>query len=110
MSEIQFLKAFKVQSISVLPNKAVEVVLQADGHDPVRFRTRKFGVGRRGPRAAALAKFASDAGWGPVEELFGYICRIERDHVGEVFFPLVETGLETAPATLRCVWPEEQVA
>ena len=109
---MQFLSAFKVQSISVLPNKTVEVVFQAGDHDPVRFCTRKFGVGRRGVKTAALAKFASDAGFGEAEELYRYLLRTPRDHVGEVFFQLVETGLETAPedTPLRCVWPDEQVA
>src|SRR5690348_4437016 len=100
---------FKVQSISVLPNKAVEVVLQAGDHDPVRFCTRKFGVGRRGPRAAALAKFAADAGFGDAEELYENLVQFSRQYVGDVFFQLVETGPVAAP-TLRCVHPEEQVA
>jgi hypothetical protein len=107
----QFLRGWKVRSIEVLPEKrGVEVTFQTEGHDPVRFRTRKFGIGRRGVRSAALAKFAAQAGYGSVEDVFRYVSGLPSDMVGGIFQtgPL---GLEAAqPPVLHCVWPEEAVA
>ena len=106
----QFLKGWKVRSIEVLPEKrGVEVTFQTEGNE-FRFRTRKFGIGRRGVRSAALARFAAQAGYGSVEEVFRYVSGLPGDMVGGIFQagPL---GLETEePPTLRCVWPEEAVA
>ncbi len=106
----QFLKGWIVRSIEVLPEKrGVEVIFQIEGHDPIRFRTRKFGIGRRSAKSAALAKFASRAGYGPVEEVFRYVSGLPSDMVGGIFQagPL---GLEAEePAALRCIWPEEAV-
>src|SRR6185436_3136260 len=84
----QFLNAWKVRSIEVLPdNEGVEVEFVVEGHEPFRFRTRKFGIGKRGARSAALAKFASRAGYGEVEELFRHIVSLPRDTVGGIFYP-----------------------
>src|SRR5687768_8169189 len=82
----QFLRGWKVRSIEVLPKKqGVEVTFQIEGHDPVRFRTRKFGIGRRGAKSAALAKFAAQAGYGTVEALFHYLSSVPTDMVGNIF-------------------------
>lgn len=79
----QFLKGWKVRSIEVLPEKqGVEVIFQVEGHDPVRFRTRKFGIGRRGAKSAALAKFAAQAGYGSLEDVFTYVSGLPSDMVG----------------------------
>ena len=107
----QFLTGWKAVSIEILPEKrGVEVTFQIDGHDPVRFRTRKFGIGRRSAKSAALSKFAAQAGYGSVERIFEYVTGLPSDIVGGIFQtgPL---GLESEePAALRCVWPEEAVA
>ena len=107
----QFLKGWKVRSIEVLPEKqGVEVIFQVEGHDPVRFRTRKFGIGRRGAKSAALAKFAAQAGYGTVEDVYTFVSGLPSDLVGGIFQtgPL---GVEAeAPPALRCVWPEVAVA
>gem|GEM_PF-4318034 len=59
----QFLAAWKVRSIVALPsNRGVEVTIGVEGHSPISFQNRKFGVGSRGPKSAALAKFAAQAG------------------------------------------------
>lgn len=109
--EAQFLKAWKVQRIVVLPeNRGVEVTFAVAGHDPFSFRTRKFGVGRRGAKSAALAKFASHAGFGEAKAIFDYLCGLPRETVGGILpFPLTR---KTAPKTtpLRCFWPDESVA
>ena len=106
----QILTGWKVRSIEVLPEKrGVEVTFQTEGNE-VRFRTRRFGIGRRGAKAAALSRFASQAGFGSVEDVFRYVSGLPSDMVGGIFQtgPL---GLEAeGPPALRCVWPEEAVA
>ena len=107
----QFLKAWIVQRIVVLPeNRGVEVTFAVAGRDPFSFRTRKFGVGRRGAKSAALAKFASHAGFGEAEAIFDYLCGLPCVTVGGILpFPLTpETAPEATP--LRCFWPDESVA
>lgn len=106
----QFLKGWRVVSIEILSEKrGVEVTFQTEGNE-VRFRTRKFGIGQRGAKSGALAKFASRAGYGTVETLFHYLSSVPTDLVGNIF-PTGPLGLEAeAPPALRCVWPEEAVA
>jgi hypothetical protein len=109
----QFLKAWKVRQIVVLPeNQGVEVTFSVEGHDPICFRTRKFGIGRRGAKSAALAKFASQAGYGEVKEVFNYVSGLPSDMVGNIFAagPLGFVTDRQAPTELRCVWPREEVA
>ena len=84
-NNVQFLKQWKVRSIEVLPeNRAVQVIFGTEGNDSERFSTHRFGIGRRGARAAALARFASHAGFGDVEDLFSYVCALPRDTVGQI--------------------------
>lgn len=106
-----FLNAWKVQRIEVLPeNRGVEVTLAVAGHDPFSFRTRKFGVGRRGAKSAALAKFASHAGFGDAKCIFDHLCSLPRDTVGGILpFPF-EPEITPATKRLRCLWPDESVA
>ncbi len=106
----QFMKPWKVRYIEVLPdNKGVQVEFGVDGRDPVRFRTKRFGIGRRGARSAALAKFASQAGFGVVEDLFHLIVSLPRDTVGTILWSgLAPLGTNSeSPPTLGCVWPDE---
>ena len=113
MSQLsQFLNAWKVRSIEVLPdNEGVEVEFVVEGHEPFRFRTRKFGIGKRGARSAALAKFASRAGYGEVEELFRHIVSLPRDTVGGIFYPgpVELPGEPQASPVLTCLWSDEVV-
>lgn len=106
----QFLNSWKVQSIFVLgEDRGVEVTFAVAGHDPFSFRTRKFGLGRRGAKSAALAKFASHAGFGEVKAIFDYLCGLPRDTVGGILpFPLTpKTSPKSTP--LRCIWPDESI-
>jgi hypothetical protein len=102
----QFQKPMKVQSIEVLPdNRGIEISIGTAGKTPFRFRTRRFGIGRRGARSAALARFAAQAGYGDVEVVFHYVSSLPRDLVGSVF-PLGPLGIQTdlsAAPKLRCV-------
>jgi hypothetical protein len=106
----QFLKSWKVRAIEVLPgNKGVEVEFGVEGSDPIRFRTRRFGIGKRGARSAALAKFASQAGFGVAEDLFRYVSGLPQDLVGNLF-PEGPFGPEPeviAVPALTCLWPDE---
>ena len=106
----QFLSSWKVRAISVLPNdKGIEVMFAVEGQDAFRFRTRKFGIGKRGARAAALARFAAQAGFGKVEDLFRDIVNMPADTVGEIFYPgPVELAIQPkSRPSLCCVWPDE---
>lgn len=108
-----FPNAWTVQSVVVLPeNKGVQVTLAVEGRDPVRFRTKRFGVGRRGARSAALAKFADQAGFGDGEELYRLICTLPRDFHGPLHWgtpPWEELG-RTAQRPLKCFCPNEEAA
>lgn len=98
MSEIsQFMKPWKVRAIKALPdNNGVEIEFETDGREPIRFRTRKFGIGRRNAKSAALARFASQAGFGKPRLLFRYLSILPRDLVGNVF-PVGPVGLDLDP-------------
>lgn len=106
----QFLSMWKVRAIEALPDeRGVEVEFGIEGRPPVRFRTRQFAVGRRSNKTAALAKFASKAGYGAVEDVFHYLTCLPRDQVGNLF-PAGPIGLVTGdnvPSPLACLWPDE---
>lgn len=109
----QFLTAWRVQEIVVLPdNQGIRVTLGVEGHDPICFRTRKFGIARRGAKSAALAKFASQAGYGEVEELFKYVSGLPGDMVGNIFAagPIGNMPDCQSPSELRCVQTLEEMA
>jgi hypothetical protein len=100
----EFMNPWKVRAIMALPdNKGVEVEFGIEGREPIRFRTRKFGIGRRSARSAALAKFSSKAGYGKPEILFKYLATLPRDLVGNVF-PAgpVGLGIDLYPTGLEC--------
>lgn len=106
----QFMKPWKVRHIEVLPgNKGVQVEFGIEGRDPVRFRTKRFGIGRRGARSAALAKFAAQSGFGEAEDLFHLIVSLPRDTVGTILWSGLAPlgGNSESPPTLGCVWPDE---
>jgi hypothetical protein len=105
MSEIsQFMKPWKVRAIKALPdNKGVEIEFGTEGREPIRFRTRKFGIGRRNAKSAALAKFSAQAGFGKPRLLFRYLSILPRDQVGNIF-PAgpVGLGIDLFPTGLDC--------
>jgi hypothetical protein len=103
----QFLNSWKVQTIEVLTdNRGVQVTMSVDGRDPIHFRTKRFGIGRRGPRSAALAKFCDQAGYGNAEELFDHFAALPRTFVGNLF-PFGPDKHRRRPRLgLRCVWPD----
>ena len=77
---------WRVSRIEVVQaGRAVEVEFTIDGRSPFRFRTRKFGVGGRNAKTAALARFAAHAGYGDVKLLFQYLSATPRSHEGDVF-------------------------
>jgi len=77
---------WKVQAIVNLPDKkCVEVELGMPGKDSVRFQTRQFAVGKRSNKVAALARFASRAGYGEVDLVFRYLRTFSPEQVGEIF-------------------------
>ncbi len=109
----QFLKAWKVLSIEVLTNgRGVEISFASEGREPVSIHTKRFAVGRRGARAAALAKFAAQAGYGDVEDLYSYITCLPRAFDGFLFHEcqLSIAADNDASPTLRCLWPDEDAA
>ena len=105
----QFMKPWKVRSIKALPdNNGVEVEFATEGREPMRFQTRKFGIGRRNAQSAALAKLASQAGYGKPSLLLRYLSALPRDLVGNVF-PLGPVGLDPpddAPVDLSRLWTD----
>ncbi len=110
MNEVaQFLNNWKVRAIEALPNnKGVEVEFGIEGRPPIRFKTRQFAVGKRSNKTAALARFASKAGYGAVEDVFHYLTVLPPDQVGDLF-PAGPIGLdprEHQPPVLSCKWPD----
>ena len=82
----RYLQAFKVRSVAMLPEqRCVEVTLSVTGHDLIRFRTKRFGVGRRGAKTAALAKFAANAGFGDAVEIYRFLLDLPQDMSGIIF-------------------------
>lgn len=108
----QLLPSWKVREILILPNgKGVQVTMGVEGHDPIKIRTKSFGIGKRGARAVKLAKFAADSGYGVPQELYRYLATMPRDFVGDPFpeGPFSQADSPASPA-LRCIWPTEDVA
>jgi hypothetical protein len=82
----QHLQAWKVRSVVMLPEqRGIEVSFSVTAHDLIRFRTKQFGVGRRGAKAAALAKFAACAGFGDAEEIYRFLLDLPSTMTGIIF-------------------------
>jgi hypothetical protein len=109
----QSLKAWKVRMIAVLPErKGVEVTFEVEGRDPIRFRTRRLGIGQCKARAAALAKFADQAGFGKAEYLFRCISALPPEFIGPIFGPgapgpMAEEKTLPILTSLSCRWQVE---
>lgn len=77
-----------MDSVEVLADKRVQVTFITADNGRVDFITRRFGIGKRGQRAANLAKFLFRSGLGnDVEEMFAHLVAIPGDWVGPLFFP-----------------------
>jgi hypothetical protein len=76
---------WKVQSIVKLPGSAGIEVAFSGSRGPVRFQTTDFDVGVRGPKSAALAKFAAAAGFGEVKDIFDFITSYPQNAAGILF-------------------------
>ena len=80
------LAPWKVKSIVKLPGSdGIEVAFSGEGGVPVRFRTTEFGVGERGAKSAALAKFAAAAGFGDVRDIFVFVTGYPQTSAGILF-------------------------
>lgn len=109
----QFPNAWTVKSVVVLPgDKGVQVTFAVAGRDPIRFRTKRFGVGRRGRRTAALAKFADQAGYGDAEELYRHLCTFPRDFQGPLHWGTLpwEEWEQRSQPTVKRFCPAEDAA
>lgn len=105
----QFMNNWKVRAIEALPNnRGIEVEFAIDGQPPIRFKTRQFAVGKRSNKTAALARFASKAGYGDLEDVFHYLTVLPSNQVGDLF-PAGPIGLDlrnAQPPVLLCTWPD----
>lgn len=83
---VPLLSGWRVSKIEVVnQGRAVEVEFTIDGRSPFRFRTRKFGIGGRNARTAALSRFAARAGYGNVSKVFAYLKQLPRNGEGRLF-------------------------
>lgn len=84
--------SWAVNSVEILADKRVRVVFTTYRGHKQDFVTRKFGIGRRGARAAALAKFCTKAGLvGDVMEAYQFIRKLPRTYTGPLLFtPVIE--------------------
>lgn len=68
------LSSWKVKSIVKLPGSdGVEVTFSGENGTPVRFLATEFGMGERGAKLAALARFAAAAGFGDSKNIFDFL-------------------------------------
>jgi hypothetical protein len=86
-------RSWAVSAVEVLADKRVRVVFATEpGGHKEEFVTRKFGVGRRGAKAAALAKFCTKAGLADdVMVAYSLIRHLPHDYKGPLLFtPVIE--------------------
>lgn len=80
---------WRLQSIEVLPNRAVKVTMTTESGRHEQFTTRDFGVGRRRAKCAALARFVAKS-WGlEVRRTFRHLLALPQEFRG----PIVITDL-----------------
>jgi hypothetical protein len=80
------LSTWKVKSIVKLPNDGgIEVTFNGENGPPVRFLAADFGVGERGAKSAALARFAAAAGFGDSEDIFEFLTDFPQESPGILF-------------------------
>lgn len=79
---------FRVSRIEVLQNRRVRVSFTTDAGRTEAFTTRRFGVGRRKAKAAALAKFVARSGLADAQQMFRDLLRLPADFNGVLFPPL----------------------
>lgn len=80
------LSSWKVKSIVKLPGSdGIEVTFSGDNGPPVRFRATEFGMGERGAKLAALARFAAAAGFGDSKDIFNFLTDYGQEARGILF-------------------------
>jgi len=96
---------WKVAEIEIEPNKGATVKMVL-GSETVRLHSPEFGVGRRGRKAAALARFAAKSGLGPVRRLFRFFASLPEDYKGPLSLPLLPLPRHKPTAPWDCVLVE----
>jgi len=85
-----------VESIDILGADGAKLHLIApDGHRTT-LHTPDFGVGQRGPKAAALARFAERCGFGSRRDIYEFIWALPEDWNGPLL-PRPQIGLDPDP-------------
>ena len=85
-----------VESIEIVGDEGARIHLRAtDGHITI-LQTPDFGVGQRGPKAAALARFAEQCGFGSRRDVYEFIWALPEDWNGPLL-PRPQIGLEPDP-------------
>jgi hypothetical protein len=78
-----------VDAVEILSGNRVRVLFSTHG-DRQEFVTRRFGIGRRGKRSAALARFCFKSGLtGDVMDAYRHICFLPATYTGPLLFPPV---------------------
>lgn len=79
--------SWAVDSVEVLADRRVRVKFVTTDNGRAEFSTRRFGVGKRGQRAANLAKFLVKSALGnDVEAMYHHIVSFPADWIGPLFF------------------------
>ncbi len=85
-----------VESIEILGDEGARLHLRTpDGH-PTTLHTPDFGVGQRGAKAAALARFAEHCGFGNRYEIYELVWALPEDWNGPLL-PVPQIGMEPDP-------------
>jgi hypothetical protein len=66
--------------------------------ETIRIFEPQFGIGRKGKKAAALAKFAARNGLGNARRLYSFLSTMRRDFVGELPLSLPDCSSNMASA------------
>jgi len=84
---------WSVESIDILAEEGARLHLRTQDGRRTLLHTPDFGVGRRGPKAAALARFAEYCGFGDRHDIYEFIWGLPEDWNGPLL-PRPELGTE----------------
>lgn len=84
---------WSVESIDILADEGARLHLRTEDGRKTLLHTPDFGVGRRGPKAAALARFAEYCGFGNRHDIYEFIWALPEDWSGPLL-PVNLTGME----------------
>ena len=76
-------RGWRLKRVDIVPGEPALVTFSC-GNETARFRTRRFAVGRRGAKTAALAKFVARSGFGDAEELYHWFASLWPDYTGPI--------------------------